>query len=180
VILVQASLILPARMPEVIPPAFVPVPHAEAVREVRLDIEGFPELWAMHDELVRLRPALDEVGEMPPRVQAAHGWPGNVRELRAGYRATDVVVTKAALEEPADPRVEQAASAVPWVAGELIAHLLERQRKRPIAPWHRLDMLYERVAQGITNLERGGGSSPGRVRRHGGGRSVRPRSGGSP
>lgn len=54
VILVQAGL-LPARMLQVIPPAFVPVPHPKAVREVRLDIEGFPEIRAMRDELERLR-----------------------------------------------------------------------------------------------------------------------------
>ncbi|MBK9261660.1 MAG: sigma-54-dependent Fis family transcriptional regulator [Polyangiaceae bacterium] len=56
VILVQAGL-LPARMLQVIPPAFVPVPHPKAVREVRLDIEGFPEIRAMRDELERLRAA---------------------------------------------------------------------------------------------------------------------------
>lgn len=54
VILVQASL-LPARMLQVIPPAFVPIPHPKAVREVRLDIEGFPEIRALRDELERLR-----------------------------------------------------------------------------------------------------------------------------
>lgn len=54
VILVQAGL-LPARMLQVIPPAFVPVPHPKAVREVRLDIEGFPEIRAMRAELERLR-----------------------------------------------------------------------------------------------------------------------------
>lgn len=54
VILVQAGL-LPARMLQVIPPAFVPIPHPKAVREVRLDIEGFPEIRALRDELERLR-----------------------------------------------------------------------------------------------------------------------------
>ena len=54
VILVQAGL-LPARMLQVIPPAFVPVPHPKAVREVSLDIEGFPEIRALRDELERLR-----------------------------------------------------------------------------------------------------------------------------
>lgn len=54
VILVQAGL-LPARMLQVIPPAFVPVPHPKAVREVNLDIEGFPEIRALRDELERLR-----------------------------------------------------------------------------------------------------------------------------
>jgi DNA-binding NtrC family response regulator len=54
VILVQAGL-LQARMLQVIPPQFVPVPHPRAVREVRLDIEGFPEIRALRAELTRLR-----------------------------------------------------------------------------------------------------------------------------
>ncbi|WP_437925549.1 RNA repair transcriptional activator RtcR family protein [Sorangium sp. So ce291] len=54
VILVQAGL-LPARMLQVIPAAFVPRPHPRAVREVRLDIEGFPEIRALREEVVRLR-----------------------------------------------------------------------------------------------------------------------------
>ncbi|MCA9684478.1 MAG: sigma 54-interacting transcriptional regulator [Myxococcales bacterium] len=54
VILVAAG-ILPARMLQVIPAAFVPDPHPEPVREVRLDIEGFPEIRAMREELGRLR-----------------------------------------------------------------------------------------------------------------------------
>ncbi|MCB9741400.1 MAG: sigma 54-interacting transcriptional regulator [Alphaproteobacteria bacterium] len=54
VILVQAGL-LAARMLQVIPPAFVPDPHPRAVREVRLDIEGFPQITALREELVRLR-----------------------------------------------------------------------------------------------------------------------------
>ncbi|HEX7841592.1 MAG TPA: RNA repair transcriptional activator RtcR family protein [Kofleriaceae bacterium] len=41
VILVQARM-LRARMLQVIPAAFVPRPHPRAIREVRLDIEGFP------------------------------------------------------------------------------------------------------------------------------------------
>jgi len=54
VILVQAGL-LDARMLQVVPPAFVPDPHPHPVREVRLDIEGFPEIRALRDEVVRLR-----------------------------------------------------------------------------------------------------------------------------
>lgn len=56
VILVQAGL-LPARMLQVIPPQFVPVPHRQAVREVRLDIDGFPEIRALRTEVKRLRAA---------------------------------------------------------------------------------------------------------------------------
>jgi DNA-binding NtrC family response regulator len=57
VILVQAGL-LPARMLQVIPPQFVPVPHPRAFREVRLDIEGFPEVRALRSEVQRLRAAV--------------------------------------------------------------------------------------------------------------------------
>jgi DNA-binding NtrC family response regulator len=53
VILVQAGL-LPARMLQVIPPEFVPVPHPHPVREVRLDIDGFPTIRALRDEVRRL------------------------------------------------------------------------------------------------------------------------------
>ena len=54
VILVQAGL-LPARMLQVIPAAFVPDPHPRAVREVRLAMEGFPEIRALRAEVTRLR-----------------------------------------------------------------------------------------------------------------------------
>jgi DNA-binding NtrC family response regulator len=54
VILVEAGL-LRATMVQVIPAAFVPDPHPSPIREVRLDIEGFPEIRAMRDELRRLR-----------------------------------------------------------------------------------------------------------------------------
>lgn len=54
VILVQSAL-LHARMLQVIPAAFVPVPHPRAVREVSLDIEGFPEIRALRAEVSRLR-----------------------------------------------------------------------------------------------------------------------------
>ena len=54
VILVQARL-LRARMLQVIPAAFVPVPHPRPIREVSLDIAGFPEIRALRDEVSRLR-----------------------------------------------------------------------------------------------------------------------------
>lgn len=54
VILVAAGL-LPARMLQVIPAAFVPDPHPSPVRVVELDIDGFPEIRAMREELTRLR-----------------------------------------------------------------------------------------------------------------------------
>jgi DNA-binding NtrC family response regulator len=54
VILVEADL-LRARMLQVIPAAFVPVPHPHPIRVVKLDIEGFPEIRALREELSRLR-----------------------------------------------------------------------------------------------------------------------------
>jgi DNA-binding NtrC family response regulator len=54
VIFVQAEM-LHARMLQVIPAAFVPRPHPKAIREVRLDIEGFPEIRVLREEVARLR-----------------------------------------------------------------------------------------------------------------------------
>jgi DNA-binding NtrC family response regulator len=54
VILVQAA-ILRARMLQVIPAAFVPHPHPRAVREVRFDVDGFPEIRVLREEVSRLR-----------------------------------------------------------------------------------------------------------------------------
>jgi two-component system response regulator AtoC len=54
VILVQAAM-LRARMLQVIPPQFVPRPHPKAIREVTLDIEGFPEIRVLREEVSRLR-----------------------------------------------------------------------------------------------------------------------------
>jgi two-component system, NtrC family, response regulator AtoC len=54
VILVQSGL-LPARMFQVIPAAFVPIPHPRAIREINFEIEGFPEIKSLRDEVTRLR-----------------------------------------------------------------------------------------------------------------------------
>ena len=54
VILVQAGM-LRARMLQVIPAAFVPRPHPRAIREVTLDVEGFPEIRLLREEVARLR-----------------------------------------------------------------------------------------------------------------------------
>ena len=54
VILVQSEM-LRARMLQVIPPAFVPHPHPKAIRQVRLDIDGFPEIRGLRAEVARLR-----------------------------------------------------------------------------------------------------------------------------
>lgn len=53
-ILVEAGF-LAARMLQVIPPFFVPNPHPKAIKEVRLDFEGFPEVLALRQDLARLR-----------------------------------------------------------------------------------------------------------------------------
>ena len=78
VILVQAGT-LAARMLQVIPPRFVPVPHAHAVREVRLDIDGFPEIRALRDEVQRLRAAARARGALGELL----GDSPAMRELRA-------------------------------------------------------------------------------------------------
>ncbi len=44
-----------ARMLQVVPADFVPSVHPKVIREVELAIEGFPEIRALRDELVRLR-----------------------------------------------------------------------------------------------------------------------------
>ena len=67
VIWVQAGL-LPARMLQVIPPRFVPVPHPRAVRQVRLDIEGFPEIRALRSEVQRLRATVRGAESAPPLI----------------------------------------------------------------------------------------------------------------
>jgi two-component system response regulator AtoC len=54
VVLVKSGL-LSARMVQVIPPAFVPHPHPKAIREVTLDIAGFPEIRALREEVIQLR-----------------------------------------------------------------------------------------------------------------------------
>ncbi|MEQ1504952.1 MAG: sigma 54-interacting transcriptional regulator [Myxococcota bacterium] len=54
VILVSAGLV-DARMLQVIPARFVPDPHPHPIRQVRLPIDGFPEIRALREEVVRLR-----------------------------------------------------------------------------------------------------------------------------
>ncbi|MBL4635402.1 MAG: sigma 54-interacting transcriptional regulator [Kofleriaceae bacterium] len=53
-VLVKSGL-LRARMLQVVPATFVPSVHPKAIREVELDIEGFPEIRALKDEIVRVR-----------------------------------------------------------------------------------------------------------------------------
>ncbi len=103
-ILVKSGL-LRARMLQVIPPAFVPDPHPHAIREVTLDIEGFPEIRALREEVVQLRaretarlgligasPALEAMLDRVARVARAadartpvlvHGETGSGKEIVA-------------------------------------------------------------------------------------------------
>jgi DNA-binding NtrC family response regulator len=76
VVLVQAGL-LRARMLQVIPAAFVPRPHPRAVREVRLEVEGFPEIRALREEVRQLR------AQVAPRPGGMVGESEAMRELRA-------------------------------------------------------------------------------------------------
>jgi DNA-binding NtrC family response regulator len=88
VILVQAGL-LRARMLQVIPAAFVPVVSPKAIREVALDIEGFPEIRALQSEVRRLR------AEVRARTGALVGRSEPMRLLAmkiARVAATDVPV----------------------------------------------------------------------------------------
>ncbi|MEM9453867.1 MAG: sigma-54 dependent transcriptional regulator [Myxococcota bacterium] len=103
VIMVEAGL-LPARMLQVIPPAFVPSVHPSPIREVRLDIDGFPQIRALQEEVVRLRaaehrsmvgsmvgdsPAMNELSRRLSRIARSdvpvlvHGETGTGKELAA-------------------------------------------------------------------------------------------------
>jgi DNA-binding NtrC family response regulator len=99
VILVSAGL-LPARMLQVIPPAFVPSVHPHPVRTVELDIDGFPEIRALREEIHRLRaadhsslvgdsPAMNELGRRLSRIARSdvpvlvQGETGTGKELAA-------------------------------------------------------------------------------------------------
>ncbi len=69
-VLVKSGL-LPARMLQVVPAAFVPDPHPRAIRVVDVDIEGFPDIRVLQDEVERLRAEVQTgkrhlVGDSPP------------------------------------------------------------------------------------------------------------------
>jgi two-component system, NtrC family, response regulator AtoC len=88
VVLVQAGL-LPARMIQVIPAVFVGKVHARAVREVRLDIEGFPEIRALRAEVARLRA---QAGTAAPTLLGESEPMRALRARVARVAATDVPV----------------------------------------------------------------------------------------
>jgi DNA-binding NtrC family response regulator len=107
VILVQAGL-LRARMLQVVPPAFVPDPHPHPVREVRLDIEGFPEIRALRAEVRRLRAeaAWPVVGEAPAlhalRRRLLRIAPSRVPVLVQGETGTGKELVARALHDASD------------------------------------------------------------------------------
>ncbi|WP_428265571.1 sigma-54 interaction domain-containing protein [Haliangium sp.] len=112
VILVQAGL-LDARMLQVIPAAFVPSVHPRAVREVVLDIEGFPEIRALRAELVRLRAearvlAGHLVGDSPPMQALARRLarvaPSDLAVLVCGETGTGKELVARALHEASGRR----------------------------------------------------------------------------
>ena len=109
-VLMVKSGMLPARMLQVIPPAFVPRPHPKALREVTLDVPGLPEIRALREEVVQLRaredarsgligasPAMQALSRRIARVATARvpvlisGETGSGKELvaRAVHRASD-------------------------------------------------------------------------------------------
>lgn len=109
-VLMVKSGMLPARMLQVIPPAFVPRPHPKALREVTLDVPGLPEIRALREEVVQLRaredarsgligasPAMHALSRRIARVATARvpvlisGETGSGKELvaRAVHRASD-------------------------------------------------------------------------------------------
>ncbi len=92
VVMVQAGL-LPARMLQVIPALFVGKSHPRAIREVRLDIEGFPEIRALRAEVARLRAAVQARAIDPRRRERADAPPPIARWPRVA--ATDVARARA-------------------------------------------------------------------------------------
>ncbi|HMV70004.1 MAG TPA: sigma-54 factor interaction domain-containing protein, partial [Myxococcota bacterium] len=118
VVLVKAGL-LRARMLQVIPPRFVPVPHRLPVREVRLDFDGFPEIRALRDEVARLRARLADtdhglVGASPPMRR--------LRERLARLAASDLPVLVLGETGVGKERVARALhDASPRAAGPFVA-----------------------------------------------------------
>ena len=169
VVLVKSGL-LRARMVKVIPPAFVPRPHPRAITEVTLDIEGFPEIRALREEVVQLRArerARGEIiGSSPPiqallrrlaRVATAHvpvlvtGETGTGKDLVA--RAIHQASTRAS-----GPFLAENCGALP--EGTLASELFGHEKGAFTGATGRRRGLFELVHEGTLFLDEIGEISP--------------------
>ncbi len=168
VIMVEAGL-LPARMLQVIPPAFVPSVHPRFIREVRLEIDGFPEIRALQEEVVRLRaagrrrvvvgdsPAMNELQRRLQRVARSdmpvliEGETGTGKELAA--RAVHEASPRAA-----GPFVAESCGA--FAEGVLASELFGHERGAFTGAHARRRGLFEQADGGTLFLDEVGEMSP--------------------
>jgi two-component system response regulator AtoC len=168
VIMVEAGL-LPARMLQVIPPAFVPSVHPRSIREVRLEIDGFPEIRALQEEVGRLRaaersrlvvgdsPAMNELAQRLVRVARSdmpvlvEGETGTGKELAA--RAVHDASTRAA-----GPFVAESCGA--FAEGVLASELFGHERGAFTGAQARRRGLFEQADGGTLFLDEVGETSP--------------------
>ena len=167
VILVAAGL-LRARMLQVIPPAFVPSVHPHPIRIVELDIDGFPEIRALREEVHRLRandhsalvgdsPAMNELGRRLSRIARS-----DVPVLVTGETGVGKELAAKALHE-ASPR-----SSGPFVAencgafaeGVLASELFGHERGAFTGANARRRGLFEQADGGTLFLDEVGEMSP--------------------
>ncbi|MCX4241524.1 sigma-54 interaction domain-containing protein [Paraliomyxa miuraensis] len=191
VIMVEAGL-LPARMLQVIPPAFVPSVHPHPIREVRLEIEGFPQIRALKEEVVRLRaagrrsivgdsPAMHELSRRLLRVARS-----DVPVLVQGETGTGKELVARAIHESSErasgPFVAESCGA--FAEGVLASELFGHERGAFTGAQARRRGLFEQADGGTLFLDEVGEMSPrvqamllrvvqeGTLRRVGGERSI--------
>jgi two-component system, NtrC family, response regulator AtoC len=168
VIMVEAGL-LPARMLQVIPPAFVPSVHPHFIREVRLEIDGFPEIRALQEEVGRLRaaersrlivgdsPAMNELAQRLVRVARSdmpvlvEGETGTGKELAA--RAVHEASARAS-----GPFVAESCGA--FAEGVLASELFGHERGAFTGAHARRRGLFEQADGGTLFLDEVGETSP--------------------
>jgi two-component system, NtrC family, response regulator AtoC len=168
VIMVEAGL-LPARMLQVIPPAFVPSVHPRSIREVRLEIDGFPEIRALQEEVGRLRaaersrlvvgdsPVMNELAQRLLRVARSdmpvlvEGETGTGKELAA--RAVHEASTRAS-----GPFVAESCGA--FAEGVLASELFGHERGAFTGAQARRRGLFEQADGGTLFLDEVGETSP--------------------